>query len=234
MYFRVPINSECIWLPPAGPPTQEHLAQITSAASHANYIPFHCTGFLQCFTVLCGDRNEQSQERNSNTGSVYLFFVARPLDALSRHILQERNADLEFVARLLVDGTVISADIWCACVIGLPSQDIVGTRYYNHVCSDDWQMPYVAHRSVLQSTKCHSCSYRLKTAKHGMVAVSAAWNSFTNPWTKEVQFITIKHTLWQSSAEASVRKPNGANPMDVTQSLLARLLSDSVKVENPV
>ncbi|CDW53249.1 PAS 11 and HLH and PAS domain containing protein [Trichuris trichiura] len=191
---RSSLNSEFSSLPAGGPPTHNHLTQLTSTDNCVNYVAFHCTGFLQCFTIFCGDKNEQVQERNS-AKSVYLFFVARPLETLSEQILQEKNADFEFIVRLLVDGTVISADFGCACVIGLPSQDIVGTRYYNHVCSDDWQISFVAHRSVLQSTKCHSCSYRLKTAKHGMVFVSAVWSSFTNPWTKNVQYLIVKHSL---------------------------------------
>ncbi|KHJ48166.1 Helix-loop-helix DNA-binding domain protein [Trichuris suis] len=225
------LNSEFFSLPATGPPTHNHLTQMTSVDSCVNYVPFHCTGFLQCFTVFCGDRNEQVQERNS-AKSVYLFFVARPLETLSGQILQEKNADFEFIVRLLVDGTIISADFGCACVIGLPTQDIVGTRYYNHVCSDDWQMSFVAHRSVLQSTKSHSCSYRLKTVKHGMVFVSAVWSSFTNPWTKDVQYLVVKHSLSRQPADATVHPPKISSPMDVTQSLLARLLSDSVKAEN--
>uniref|UniRef100_A0A8C7VCL4 Basic helix-loop-helix ARNT like 2 n=1 Tax=Oryzias sinensis TaxID=183150 RepID=A0A8C7VCL4_9TELE len=75
-------------------------------------------------------------------------------------------------------------------VIGYLPQEVLGTSCYEYFHQDDLQHLAAKHREVLRSKeKIETQCYKFKTKHGSYVSLQSQWFSFTNPWTKEVEFI---------------------------------------------
>ncbi|KAF7661318.1 hypothetical protein LDENG_00264350 [Lucifuga dentata] len=75
-------------------------------------------------------------------------------------------------------------------VIGYLPQEVLGTSCYEYFHQDDLQHLAEKHRQVLRSKeKIETQCYRFNTKYGSYVSLQSQWFSFTNPWTKEVEFI---------------------------------------------
>lgn len=75
-------------------------------------------------------------------------------------------------------------------VIGYLPQEVLGTSCYEYFHQDDLQHLAEKHRQALRSKeKIETACYKFKTKYGTYVTLQSQWFSFTNPWTKEVEFI---------------------------------------------
>lgn len=75
-------------------------------------------------------------------------------------------------------------------VIGYLPQEVLGTSCYEYFHQDDLQQLAEKHRQALRSKeKIETPCYKFKTKYGSYVSLQSQWFSFTNPWTKEVEFI---------------------------------------------
>uniref|UniRef100_A0A672GEC7 Aryl hydrocarbon receptor nuclear translocator like 2 n=1 Tax=Salarias fasciatus TaxID=181472 RepID=A0A672GEC7_SALFA len=96
----------------------------------------------------------------------------------------------EFVTRCAIDGKFTFVDQQATPIIGYLPQEVLGTSCYEYFHQDDLQHLAEKHRQALHTKeKVETQSYKFKTKHGSYVHLQSQWSSFTNPWTKEVEFI---------------------------------------------
>uniref|UniRef100_A0A3Q2ZCQ3 PAS domain-containing protein n=1 Tax=Kryptolebias marmoratus TaxID=37003 RepID=A0A3Q2ZCQ3_KRYMA len=96
----------------------------------------------------------------------------------------------EFVTRCAIDGKFTFVDQQATTVIGYLPQEVLGTSCYEYFHQDDLQHLAGKHRQVLRSKeKVETQRYKFKTKYGSYVSLQSQWAGFTNPWTKEIEFI---------------------------------------------
>nr|XP_057934338.1 basic helix-loop-helix ARNT-like protein 2 isoform X2 [Doryrhamphus excisus] len=149
------------------------------------YCTLHCTGYMHSWS-----RSELDSEADTSNLTC-LVTMCR----LQGHPPHQTPKDInvkptEFVARCTIDGKFTFIEQQATTLIGYLPQEILGTSCYEYFHPDDLQQMAEKHRQVLHSkekidTKC----YKFKTKYGSYISLQSQWFSFTNPWTKEVEFI---------------------------------------------
>ncbi|XP_077357187.1 basic helix-loop-helix ARNT-like protein 2 isoform X1 [Festucalex cinctus] len=155
----------------------------------SRYCTLHCTGYMRSWPR--SDLDSETDGEKDASGLTCLVTMCR----LQGHASRQPPKDVkvkptQFVTRCAIDGKFTFVEQQATTVIGYLPQEILGTSCYEYFHQDDLQDLAEKHRQVLCSkekleTKC----YKFKT-KHGpYVSLQSQWFSFTNPWTKEVEFV---------------------------------------------
>uniref|UniRef100_A0A3B3XD07 Aryl hydrocarbon receptor nuclear translocator like 2 n=1 Tax=Poecilia mexicana TaxID=48701 RepID=A0A3B3XD07_9TELE len=160
------------------------------------YCTLHCTGYMR--TWPSGQLDPEGDAADKETPSLNcLVTVCR----LHPHVSHQPPNDVnvkatEFVTRCAIDGKFTFVDQQATTVIGYLPQEVLGTSCYEYFHQDDLQHMAGKHRQVLRSKeKIETQCYKFKT-KHGpYVTLQSQWFSFTNPWTKEVEFIVSSNRV---------------------------------------
>uniref|UniRef100_A0A087Y1S3 Basic helix-loop-helix ARNT like 2 n=1 Tax=Poecilia formosa TaxID=48698 RepID=A0A087Y1S3_POEFO len=163
------------------------------------YCTLHCTGYMR--TWPSGQLDPEGDAADKETPSLNcLVTVCR----LHPHVSHQPPNDVnvkatEFVTRCAIDGKFTFVDQQATTVIGYLPQEVLGTSCYEYFHQDDLQHMAGKHRQVLRSKeKIETQCYKFKT-KHGpYVTLQSQWFSFTNPWTKEVEFIVSSNRVISS------------------------------------
>ncbi|XP_051802467.1 aryl hydrocarbon receptor nuclear translocator-like protein 2 [Acanthochromis polyacanthus] len=159
------------------------------------YCTLHCTGYMRSWpSSQLDSEGDVDKETSSLT---CLVTVCRLIPHVSQQPSEEINVKpTEFVTRCAIDGKFTLVDQQATTVIGYLPQELIGTSCYEYFHQDD--LPYLAekHRQVLRSqekieTKC----YKFKTKNGSYVLLQSQWSSFTNPFTKEVEFIVFSNKV---------------------------------------
>uniref|UniRef100_A0A3Q1EMR1 Basic helix-loop-helix ARNT like 2 n=1 Tax=Acanthochromis polyacanthus TaxID=80966 RepID=A0A3Q1EMR1_9TELE len=159
------------------------------------YCTLHCTGYMRSWPSSQLD-SEGDIDKETSTLTC-LVTVCRLNPHVSQHPSKEINVKpTKFITRCAIDGKFTFVDQQATTVIGYLPQELLGTSCYEYFHQDD--LPHLAekHRQVLRSkekieTKC----YKFKTKYGSYVSLQSQWFSFTNPWTKEVDFIVSSNKL---------------------------------------
>ncbi|XP_051786593.1 aryl hydrocarbon receptor nuclear translocator-like protein 2 [Erpetoichthys calabaricus] len=84
-------------------------------------------------------------------------------------------------------------------ILGYLPQELLGTSCYEYFHQDDLMHLADRHRKVLRSKeKIETNYYKFKTKYGSFVTLQSRWFSFTNPWTKEVEYIVSTNTVISS------------------------------------
>ncbi|XP_029016249.1 basic helix-loop-helix ARNT-like protein 2 isoform X4 [Betta splendens] len=153
------------------------------------YCTLYCTGYMRTWP---GSQLDSEGDVEKETSSLTCLVTVCRLNphASSRAPKDVHVKPTEFVTRYAIDGKFTFVDQQATSVIGYLPQEVLGTSCYEYFHQDDLQHLAENHRQVLRSReKIETQCYRFKT-KHGShVSLQSQWFSFTNPWTKEVEFI---------------------------------------------
>ncbi|XP_029318130.1 aryl hydrocarbon receptor nuclear translocator-like protein 2 isoform X3 [Cottoperca gobio] len=147
----------------------------------------HCTGYMHSWP---SSQSENDADKETSSLSC-LVTVCRLLPLVSHQPPTDLHTKpSEFVTRCAIDGKFTFVEQQATTVIGYLPQEVLGTSCYEYFHQDDLQHLAEKHWQVLQSKeKIETRCYKFKT-KHGShVSLQSQWFSFTNPWTKEVEFI---------------------------------------------
>ncbi|XP_033471015.2 basic helix-loop-helix ARNT-like protein 2 isoform X5 [Epinephelus lanceolatus] len=163
--------------------------RLIDAANTYRYCTLHCTGYMRSWP---SSQLESEGDTDKETSSLTcLVTVCRLLTQVSHQPSKEISVKpSEFITRCAIDGKFTFVEQQATTVIGYLPQEVLGTSCYEYFHQDDLQHLAEKHRQVLRSKeKIETQCYRFKT-KHGCyVSLQSQWFSFTNPWTKEVEFI---------------------------------------------
>lgn len=92
-------------------------------------------------------------------------------------------------------------------ILGYLPQEVLGTSCYEYFHQDDLQHLAEKHRQVLRSKeKIETQRYKFKTKYGSYVSLQSHWFSFTNPWTKEVEFIVSSNRAVSGSGHSEDEK----------------------------
>uniref|UniRef100_A0A665ULW4 Aryl hydrocarbon receptor nuclear translocator like 2 n=1 Tax=Echeneis naucrates TaxID=173247 RepID=A0A665ULW4_ECHNA len=153
------------------------------------YCTLHCTGYMRSWPSSQMDSEGDTEKEPSSL--TCLVMVCRLQPHMPHHPPKDINVKpTEFVTRCAIDGKFTFVDQQATLVIGYLPQEVLGTSCYEYFHQDD--LPHLAekHRQVLRSKeKIETQCYKFKTKYGSYVSLQSQWFSFTNPWTKEVEFI---------------------------------------------
>ncbi|XP_057711717.1 basic helix-loop-helix ARNT-like protein 1 isoform X2 [Corythoichthys intestinalis] len=165
------------------------LPTVSIKKDSSRYCTLHCTGYMRSWPR--GEQDSEADGDKEAPGLTCLVTMCRVQDHASHQSPKDvKVKPTEFVTRCAIDGKFTFVEQQATTIIGYLPQEILGTSCYEYFHQDDLQHLAEKHRQVLRSrekleTKC----YKFK-AKYGpYVSLQSQWFSFTNPWTKEVEFI---------------------------------------------
>ncbi|XP_029351006.1 aryl hydrocarbon receptor nuclear translocator-like protein 2 isoform X1 [Echeneis naucrates] len=161
------------------------------------YCTLHCTGYMRSWPSSQMDSEGDTEKEPSSL--TCLVMVCRLQPHMPHHPPKDINVKpTEFVTRCAIDGKFTFVDQQATLVIGYLPQEVLGTSCYEYFHQDD--LPHLAekHRQVLRSKeKIETQCYKFKTKYGSYVSLQSQWFSFTNPWTKEVEFIvSLNRVIW--------------------------------------
>ncbi|KAM9845841.1 LOW QUALITY PROTEIN: basic helix-loop-helix ARNT-like protein 2 [Aulostomus maculatus] len=168
---------------------KDKLPSTSKKKDSSRYCTLHCTGYMRSWPSTQLDAESDTEKEASHL--TCLVTVCRTQAHLSHQATKDINVKpTEFVTRCAIDGKFTFVDQQATTVIGYLPQEVLGTSCYEYFHQDDLQHLAEKHRQVLHSKeKVETQNYKFK-AKHGSyVSLQSQWFSFTNPWTKEVEFI---------------------------------------------
>ncbi|XP_039617601.1 aryl hydrocarbon receptor nuclear translocator-like protein 2 isoform X2 [Polypterus senegalus] len=164
------------------------------------YCTVHCTGYMKSWPATqVGIEVENDAEKESSNFSC-LVAVGR----LHPHIIPCDKGEIkvkpaEFVTRFAIDGKFAFVDQRATTILGYLPQELLGTSCYEYFHQDDLLHLADRHRKVLRSKeKIETNYYKFKTKYGSFVTLQSRWFSFTNPWTKEVEYIVSTNTVISS------------------------------------
>uniref|UniRef100_A0A3B4UT13 Basic helix-loop-helix ARNT like 2 n=1 Tax=Seriola dumerili TaxID=41447 RepID=A0A3B4UT13_SERDU len=152
------------------------------------YCTLHCTGYMRSWPSSQLDPEGDSEKEPNLT---CLVMVCRLHPHVPHHPSKDINVKpTEFITRCAIDGKFTFVDQQATTVIGYLPQEVLGTSCYEYFHQDDLQHLAEKHRQVLRSKeKIETQCYKFKTKYGSYVSLQSQWFNFTNPWTKEVEFI---------------------------------------------
>uniref|UniRef100_A0A3P8NIW5 Aryl hydrocarbon receptor nuclear translocator like 2 n=2 Tax=Astatotilapia calliptera TaxID=8154 RepID=A0A3P8NIW5_ASTCA len=162
----------------------------TASKKKGGFCTLHCTGYMRSWPSSQLDSLEADADKESSTLTC-LVTMCRLYSHASHQPSKDINVKpTEFVTRCAIDGKFTFVDQQATTVIGYLPQEVLGTSCYEYFHQDDLQHLAGKHRQVLRSKeKIETQCYKFKTKYGSYVSLQSQWFSFTNPWTKEVEFI---------------------------------------------
>lgn len=181
----------------AGKQEDKHPLPSTSKKKETyRYCTLHCTGYMRTWPSSQLDPDGDGGDKETPSLNC-LVTVCR----LHPHVSHQPPKDVsvkatEFVTRCAIDGKFTFVDQQATTVIGYLPQEVLGTSCYEYFHQDDLQHMAGKHRQVLRSKeKVETECYKFKTKHGSYVTLQSQWFSFTNPWTKEVEFIVSSNRV---------------------------------------
>uniref|UniRef100_A0A4W2F5Z8 Basic helix-loop-helix ARNT like 2 n=1 Tax=Bos indicus x Bos taurus TaxID=30522 RepID=A0A4W2F5Z8_BOBOX len=194
---------------------------------HRKFCTVHCTGYLRSWPPNIAGMEEERDNKKDRSNFTCLVAVGR----LHPHIVPQNSGEIkvkptEFITRFAVNGKFVYVDQRATAILGYLPQELLGTSCYEYFHQDDHSNLTDKHKAVLQSKeKIFTDSYKFRAKDGSFVTLKSQWFSFTNPWTKELEYIVSVNTvvLLQSSSSLD------SSPTDLlkdTHTLNCRNMSD--------
>ncbi|XP_061663103.1 basic helix-loop-helix ARNT-like protein 2 isoform X3 [Syngnathoides biaculeatus] len=177
----------------------------------SRYCTLHCTGYMRSWPR--SDPDSEADAEKDASGLTCLVTMCRVQAHASHQPPKDvKTKPTEFVTRCAIDGKFTFVEQQATTVIGYLPQEILGTSCYEYFHQDDLQHLAEKHRQVLRSkekleTKC----YKFKTKFGPYVSLQSQWFSFTNPWTKEAEFIVSSNRVVSGPSHAKDDEAAGSS-----------------------
>ncbi|CAN0298995.1 unnamed protein product [Rangifer tarandus platyrhynchus] len=164
---------------------------------HRKFCTIHCTGYLRSWPPNIAGMEEERDNKKDRSNFTCLVAVGR----LRPHIVPQNSGEIkvkpaEFITRFAVNGKFVYVDQRATAILGYLPQELLGTSCYEYFHQDDHSNLTDKHKAVLQSKeKIFIDSYKFRAKDGSFVTLKSQWFSFTNPWTKELEYIVSVNTL---------------------------------------
>ncbi|KAM9230584.1 basic helix-loop-helix ARNT-like protein 2 isoform 5-T5 [Dugong dugon] len=185
---------------------------------HRKFYTIHCTGYLRSWPPNTVGMEE---ERNSKKDSHFTCLVA--IGRLHPYIVPQNSGEVkvkptEFITRFAVNGKFVYVDQRATAILGYLPQELLGTSCYEYFHQDDHSNLTDKHRAVLQSKeKIFTDSYKFRAKDGSFITLKSQWFSFTNPWTKELEYIVSVNTLVFETGEATLLPCNSQSSEELSR-----------------
>ncbi|XP_041496417.1 aryl hydrocarbon receptor nuclear translocator-like protein 2 isoform X1 [Microtus oregoni] len=180
-------------------PVKEELqcSPCSKKKDHRKFYTVHCTGYLRSWPPsVVGVEKERDSEKDSGP---LTCLVA--MGRLHPYNVPPKSGKIkvrptEFVTRFAMNGKFVYVDQRATAILGYLPQELLGTSCYEYFHQDDHSSLTDKHKAVLQSKeKILTDSYKFRVKDGSFVTLKSQWFSFTNPWTKELEYIVSVNTL---------------------------------------
>ncbi|XP_069905643.1 basic helix-loop-helix ARNT-like protein 2 isoform X2 [Oryctolagus cuniculus] len=164
---------------------------------HRRFCTIHCTGYLRTWPPDISGMEEERDPKEHRSHFTCLVAVGRlhPC-AVPQSSAGVKVRPTEFVTRFAMNGKFVYVDQRVTAVLGYLPQELLGTSCYEYFHQDDHGDLTDKHRAVLQSKeKIFTDPYKFRGKDGSFVTLKSQWFSFTNPWTKELEYIVSVNTL---------------------------------------
>uniref|UniRef100_A0A2K6AGK5 Basic helix-loop-helix ARNT like 2 n=1 Tax=Mandrillus leucophaeus TaxID=9568 RepID=A0A2K6AGK5_MANLE len=164
---------------------------------HRKFYTIHCTGYLRSWPPNIVGMEEERNSKKDNSNFTCLVAIGR----LQPYIIPQNSGEIhvkptEFVTRFAMNGKFVYVDQRATAILGYLPQELLGTSCYEYFHQDDHSNLTDKHKAVLQSKeKILTDSYKFRAKDGSFVTLKSQWFSFTNPWTKELEYIVSVNTL---------------------------------------
>uniref|UniRef100_A0A8B9WFV5 Basic helix-loop-helix ARNT like 2 n=1 Tax=Bos mutus grunniens TaxID=30521 RepID=A0A8B9WFV5_BOSMU len=162
---------------------------------HRKFCTVHCTGYLRSWPPNIAGMEEERDNKKDRSNFTCLVAVGR----LRPHIVPQNSGEIkvkptEFITRFAVNGKFVYVDQRATAILGYLPQELLGTSCYEYFHQDDHSNLTDKHK--LQSKeKIFTDSYKFRAKDGSFVTLKSQWFSFTNPWTKELEYIVSVNTV---------------------------------------
>ncbi|XP_063568144.1 basic helix-loop-helix ARNT-like protein 2 isoform X10 [Pongo abelii] len=164
---------------------------------HRKFYTIHCTGYLRSWPPNIVGMEEERNSKKDNSNFTCLVAIGR----LQPYVVPQNSGEInvkptEFITRFAVNGKFVYVDQRATAILGYLPQELLGTSCYEYFHQDDHNNLTDKHKAVLQSKeKIFTDSYKFRAKDGSFVTLKSQWFSFTNPWTKELEYIVSVNTL---------------------------------------
>ncbi|XP_044797209.2 aryl hydrocarbon receptor nuclear translocator-like protein 2 isoform X3 [Bubalus bubalis] len=178
--------------------------KLIDAKDHRKFCTIHCTGYLRSWPPNIAGMEEERDNKKDRSNFTCLVAVGR----LHPHIVPQNSGEIkvkptEFITRFAVNGKFVYVDQRATAILGYLPQELLGTSCYEYFHQDDHSNLTDKHKAVLQSKeKIFTDSYKFRVKDGSFVTLKSQWFSFTNPWTKELEYIVSVNTLVLGHSDA--------------------------------
>nr|XP_058937530.1 basic helix-loop-helix ARNT-like protein 2 isoform X3 [Kogia breviceps]XP_058937532.1 basic helix-loop-helix ARNT-like protein 2 isoform X3 [Kogia breviceps]XP_058937533.1 basic helix-loop-helix ARNT-like protein 2 isoform X3 [Kogia breviceps] len=177
---------------------EEHECLLNSKKKdHRKFCTIHCTGYLRNWPPNIVGMEEETDNKKDSSNFTCLVAIGR----LHPYIVPQNSGEIkvkptEFITRFAVNGQFVYVDQRATAILGYLPQELLGTSCYEYFHQDDHSNLTDKHKAVLQSKeKIFTDSYKFRAKDGSFVTLKSQWFSFTNPWTKELEYIVSVNTL---------------------------------------
>ncbi|XP_046292255.1 basic helix-loop-helix ARNT-like protein 2 isoform X2 [Marmota monax] len=159
---------------------------------HRKFCTIHCTGYLRSWPPDMVGMEEERDNKKDNSHFTCLVAIGR----LHPYIVPQNSGEIkvkptEFITRFAMNGKFVAT-----AILGYLPQELLGTSCYEYFHQDDHSNLTDKHKAVLQSKeKIFTDSYKFRVKDGSFVTLKSQWFSFTNPWTRELEYIVSVNTL---------------------------------------
>ncbi|XP_029810675.1 aryl hydrocarbon receptor nuclear translocator-like protein 2 isoform X3 [Suricata suricatta] len=177
---------------------EEHECLSTSKKKdHRKFCTIHCTGYLRSWPPNIVGMEEEKDSKKDSSNFTCLVAIGR----LHPYVVPQNNGEIkvkptEFITRFAMNGKFVYVDQRATAILGYLPQELLGTSCYEYFHQDDHSNLTDKHKAVLQSKeKIFTDSYKFRKKDGSFVTLKSQWFSFTNPWTKELEYIVSVNNL---------------------------------------
>ncbi|XP_036037298.1 aryl hydrocarbon receptor nuclear translocator-like protein 2 isoform X3 [Onychomys torridus] len=174
--------------------------------NHRKFYTVYCTGYLRSWPPnVVGMQKERDNEKDSGPLTCLVAMGRLHPYAVPQKSGKIRLRPTEFVTRFAINGKFIYVDQRATVILGYLPQELLGTSCYEYFHQDDHSNLTDKHKAVLQSKeKILTDSYKFRAKDGSFVTLRSQWFSFTNPWTKELEYIVSVNTLVLGRSETGI------------------------------
>nr|XP_015091198.1 aryl hydrocarbon receptor nuclear translocator-like protein 2 isoform X1 [Vicugna pacos] len=164
---------------------------------HRKFYTIHCTGYLRNWPPNTAGMEEERENKKDRSNSTCLVALGRLRPCIGPQNSGEiKVKPTEFITRFAMNGKFVYVDQRATAILGYLPQELLGTSCYEYFHQDDHSNLTDKHKAVLQSKeKIFTDSYKFRAKDGSFVTLKSQWFSFTNPWTKELEYIVSVNTL---------------------------------------
>ncbi|XP_058138920.1 basic helix-loop-helix ARNT-like protein 2 isoform X3 [Dasypus novemcinctus] len=161
------------------------------------FCTIHCTGYLRNWPPRVAGAEDDRGSAAGGGELPCLVAVGRPQPGgVPPPRGRVRVRPTQFITRFAMNGKFVYVDQRATAILGYLPQELLGTSCYEYFHQDDHSSLTDKHKAVLQSKeKIFTDSYKFRAKDGSFVTLKSQWFSFTNPWTKELEYIVSVNTL---------------------------------------